>query len=99
MRKAIGESNRRRKIQLEFNEKNNITPRSIQKAIRAGIEDLEEAEEFTQDLTGQNRDEYELNKYIAQLEYEMELAARNLQFERAAELRDQIQNLKPGFVS
>ena len=97
MRKAIAESIRRRKIQLEFNEKNNITPRSIQKAIRQGIEDLEEAQDYVQDLTGQNRDEYELKRYIAELEYEMELAARNLQFEKAAELRDQIQNLKQAF--
>ena len=90
MRKAISESNRRRKIQLKFNQENKITPRSIQKEIRQGIEDLEDAEEFVADLTGQERDEYELNKYISELEYEMELAARNLQFEKAAVLRDKI---------
>ncbi|MDD4938823.1 MAG: excinuclease ABC subunit UvrB [Candidatus Omnitrophica bacterium] len=90
MRKAISESNRRRKIQLKFNQENKITPRSIQKEIRQGIEDLEEAEEFVADLTGQEKDEYELNKYISELEYEMELAARNLQFEKAAVLRDKI---------
>jgi len=93
MKKAISESNRRRKIQLEFNKINKITPRSIQKAIRQGIEDLEEAEEFVQDLTGQDKDEYELNIYISELEYEMELAARNLQFEKAAVLRDKIKEL------
>jgi len=94
MKKAIAESNRRRKIQLEFNRINKITPRSIQKAIRQGIEDLAEAEEFVQELTGQERDEYELNRYIAELEYEMELAARNLQFEQAAEIRDRIKNFR-----
>ena len=94
MKKAIAESNRRRRIQLEYNQKNKITPRSIQKAIRQGIEDLEEAEEFVQALTGQNKDEYELNKYISELEYEMELAARNLQFEQAAVLRDKIKQIK-----
>jgi excinuclease ABC subunit B len=94
MKRAIAESDRRRRIQLEFNKQNKITPRSIQKAIRYGIEDLEEAEVFVQDLTGQNRDEYELNRYIAELEYEMELAARNLQFERAAQLRDEIKSLR-----
>ncbi|MFA5351486.1 MAG: excinuclease ABC subunit UvrB, partial [Candidatus Omnitrophota bacterium] len=46
MKKAIDESNRRRKIQLEFNKSNNINPRSIEKAIKEGIEDLAEAEEF-----------------------------------------------------
>lgn len=94
MKKAIAESGRRRKMQLEFNEENNITPRSIQKAIKEGIEDLEEAEEMVEDLTGLNKDEYELNKYISQLEYEMELAARNLQFEKAAVIRDKIKQIK-----
>src|SRR3989338_4574728 len=93
MKKAIDECSRRRKIQLEFNEKNKITPRSIQKAIKQGIEDLAGAEEFVQDLTGQEKDEYELKKYISQLQYEMELAARNLQFEKAAVLRDQLKSL------
>ena len=94
MQKAIAESNRRRKIQLEFNRKHKITPRSIQKAIRQGIEDLEEAEDWLISLSGQEKDEYELNKYISELEYEMELAARNLQFEKAAILRDKIKELK-----
>ncbi|MDD4954364.1 MAG: excinuclease ABC subunit UvrB [Candidatus Omnitrophica bacterium] len=94
MKKAIAESNRRRKIQLEFNSKNKITPRSIQKAIKQGIEDLEEAEEFVEGLTGEAKDEYEMRKYIAELEYQMELAARNLQFEKAAGLRDKIKELR-----
>ncbi len=94
MRKAISESSRRRKKQLEFNLKNRITPRSIQKAIKQGIEDLQEIEEFVQDLTGENKDEYELRKYIAELECEMELCARNLQFEKAAELRDKIKEMR-----
>jgi len=94
MKKAITESTRRRKIQLEFNRKNKITPRSIQKAIKQGIEDLEDTEEFLVSLTGENKEEYELNEYIAELEYEMELAARNLQFEKAAALRDKIKEIK-----
>ena len=97
MKKAIAESNRRRIIQLEFNKQNKITPRSIQKAIKQGIEDLQGAEEFVAGLTGQNKEEYELNKYIAELEYEMELAARNLQFEQAAQIRDKIKELKGAF--
>ncbi|MFH0827868.1 MAG: excinuclease ABC subunit UvrB, partial [Candidatus Omnitrophota bacterium] len=94
IKKAIAESNRRRKIQLEFNAKNNITPRSIQKAIKDGIEDLEEAEKFTAELTGESLDKYETRKYIAQMEYEMELAARNLQFEEAAGIRDKIKEFR-----
>jgi excinuclease ABC subunit B len=94
MKKAIQESNRRRKIQLEFNEQNKITPRSIQKAIMEGIEDLEVAENFVENLTGEAKDEYELRKFIAEMEYEMELAARNLQFEKAAAIRDKIKEIK-----
>ncbi|TRZ93985.1 excinuclease ABC subunit UvrB [bacterium] len=97
MKKAISESARRKKIQLEFNKKNHITPRSIQKVIRQGIEDLAEADEFVQDLTGQNKEEYELKRYIAELGYEMELAARNLQFEKAAVIRDKIHQIQGRF--
>ena len=98
MSKAIDESNRRRKIQFEFNQTHHVSPRTIQKAIKAGIEDLEKAKDFVQDLTGLTQDEYELNNYISELEYEMELAARNLQFEKAAQIRDKIKELK-GAVS
>mgnify|MGYP001325755075 CR=1 FL=1 len=94
MKKAIQESRRRREIQLKFNEENKITPRSIQKAIKEGIEGLEEVEVFLQDLTGEARDEFELNKYISELQYEMELSARNLQFEQAALLRDRIKETR-----
>ena len=94
MRKAIEESNRRRKIQLAFNKKNKITPRSIQKAIKEGIEDLHDAQEMVIEVTGQNKEKYELDKYISELQYEMELAARNLQFEKAAQIRDKIKGLK-----
>ena len=94
MKKAISESNRRRKIQLEFNSKNKITPRSIQKAIKEGIEELEEADTFVQGLTGEGLEQYQLHKYISELEYEMEMASRNLQFEKAAVLRDKIKELK-----
>jgi excinuclease ABC subunit B len=94
MKKAISESNRRRITQLEFNRKNKVTPRSIQKSIRESIEGTEEALEFVQKLTGEPIEQYRLHKYIAELEYEMELAARNLQFEKAASLRDQIKELR-----
>ncbi len=94
MQRAIRESQRRRKIQLEFNQKNKITPRTIQKAVKQGIEDLAQADDYVANLTGQKKDEYELAKYISELEYEMEMAARNLQFEKAASIRDQIRGLK-----
>lgn len=94
MKKAIEESNRRRIIQLEFNRKNKITPRSIDRAIKKGIEDSEEIQEFVQELTGEPIEQYQLHKYITELEYEMELAARNLQFEKAAQLRDKVKELR-----
>ncbi len=94
MKKAIGESSRRRKIQFEFNARNKITPQGIRKAIREGIEVFQDAQKLTQDLVELPKEEYELRLYISELEYEMELAARNLQFEEAARIRDKISELK-----
>ncbi|MHB8154904.1 MAG: excinuclease ABC subunit UvrB, partial [Candidatus Omnitrophota bacterium] len=74
MKKAIDESNRRRIVQTEFNRKNKITPRSIRTAIKKCIEDSEIAQEFVQALTGETIEQYQLHKYIAELEYKMELA-------------------------
>ncbi len=94
MKSAIGEIDRRRVRQIEFNKKNRITPRSIQKAIRDGIESVKEAKAITLDAAGQSEDEYERETLVAELQREMELCARNLQFERAAELRDKIKELR-----
>lgn len=96
MRAAIGECERRRKIQLEFNKQHNITPRTIEKAIKSGIEELaeEKAETLMLDAVGQDAEAFALNNTIADLERQMELAARNLQFERAAVIRDKIKEIK-----
>ena len=94
MKKAISESRRRRRLQLKFNQENAITPQSIKKSIKAGIENLEVASEFVQGLIKEPLEQYQLHKYILELEYEMELAARNLQFEKAAALRDKVKELK-----
>lgn len=94
MRKAIEETSRRRKKQAEFNKANNITPRSIEKAVREGIESFKKAEEIVIEATGQSEEAYEREELIAELEREMELYARNLQFERAARIRDRIKELK-----
>jgi excinuclease ABC subunit B len=96
MQRAMDESSRRRKIQLAFNEGHGITPRSVEKAIKEGIEDIEETQEFVEKLTGQTQEEYELSSYISDLEYDMELAARNLQFEKAAVIRDKIREIQGG---
>ena len=94
MRKAINETERRRKIQLEFNRRNKITPRSVTKAIKQSIEAEREAEEFVVERTGQSSKDYDVEVAIAQLQRQMQLCARNLQFERAAALRDEIAELK-----
>ena len=94
MRNAIKESERRKKKQVEFNKENKITPQSIKKAIKDGIEELEEARGLVRESAGQSEHEFELSSVISDLEYEMELAARNLQFEKAAVIRDKIKELK-----
>jgi excinuclease ABC subunit B len=94
MRETIGESNRRRQIQLEFNKKNKITPSTIIKGIREGIKGEDEAAKAVVDMTGLDEEAFELNYLISELEYHMEAAARNLQFEKAIEYRDKISKLK-----
>ena len=96
MKATIQECDRRRKIQTAFNKTHGITPQTIQKAIRAGIEDLarDDAQELVFGVAGQNEEEYTLTSHIAQMEREMESAARNLQFERAALIRDKIKEIK-----
>ena len=94
MKKAIDESTRRRKIQEEFNKAHNITPRSINRAIKEGIESYKKARELIADVVEETDEEYDVTTLVAELQHDMEVAARNLQFERAAILRDQIKELK-----
>ncbi|UCB57527.1 MAG: excinuclease ABC subunit UvrB [Candidatus Omnitrophota bacterium] len=94
MKKAIDETNRRRKIQMEFNREYKITPRSVEKAIKESIEVQKEAEGFVLERTGQKAKDYDIELAIAQLQDEMHSLARNLQFEKAAVLRDEIAKLK-----
>ena len=94
MRKAMDETLRRRRIQSEFNRRHKITPRSVRKAVKESIAAGREAEEFVRTRTGQNQKEYDIEVAIAQLQEQMQLFARNLQFEKAAVLRDEIAKLK-----
>ncbi len=94
MKKAIKETNRRRERQLEFNKAHNITPKSIEKAIKDGIELAKKADDIVFTAACQTKEEYETDTLIAELQREMGLCARNLQFERAAELRDRIRELR-----
>ncbi len=94
MKKTIDETVRRRKIQIEFNRAHGITPRTIEKAVRKGIESYKKAKAVIQEAAHVDEERYEIDSLIAELEHDMELAARNLHFERAAILRDQIKELK-----
>jgi len=94
MQATIQECERRRKIQLAYNEAHHITPQSIQKAIRQGIEQYSKAEDIVEEAVGQEGEKRALEDLVVDLEREMELAARNLLFEKAALLRDKIKELK-----
>lgn len=94
MQSAINETNRRREIQEAYNKKHGITPRGIAKNIDKGIRpDLpEEAKKAKLDLKKIPKDEYE--HLLRDLSRQMELSAANLEFEKAAELRDIINDIK-----
>ena len=98
MRKAIDETSRRRTIQMEYNEKHGITPTTIVKKIRDVIrasQVAEEQETYAQRLlSGKALTKAEKGKLLDNLEKEMKDAAKALNFERAAELRDAILELK-----
>ena len=97
MDKAIKETERRRKIQKDYNEKNGIVPTTIIKDVREVIEATkasEEPAEYKADNKKKKLTKKEKDKLIKDYTEEMMTAAKNLQFERAAELRDIIEQLK-----
>ena len=94
MEKAISETNRRREIQKEYNFKHNITPHSVQKEISAGLRAIIPEKEKENKLDIKRIPKDELPALIKQLSSEMQLAAANLEFERAALLRDEIEKIK-----
>ncbi len=97
MHRAISETDRRRKIQTEYNIENNITPTTIQKGVRDTLETMKVAEEDTRYSFAQNLEqlgEKDIQALMLKLEKEMKEAARDLQFERAAALRDRLQELR-----
>ncbi len=96
MQKAIDETERRRKIQIEFNNIHNITPATIKKSIQESLLNLEQLSETP--LAMEEPEEYlsggNVIELAAKLEKQMYNAARNLEFEKAAELRDKIKFLR-----
>ncbi len=96
MKSAIDETERRRKIQMKYNEEHGISPETIKKSVR---EVIEATKVYEEESTYKGRSPLELTKkelkeYVKQLELEMRQAADSLQFERAAELRDMIMEYK-----
>lgn len=90
---AMKETDRRRKIQDDYNKANGITPASVKKSVRSVIEATKVMEPSMEEYKGKTPLELtkkELNDYIKKLEKEMKQAAQDLQFERAAQLRDRI---------
>ncbi|MCC6363623.1 MAG: excinuclease ABC subunit UvrB [Bryobacterales bacterium] len=98
MRRAIEETNRRRRIQEEYNERNNITPQSIVKPIDMSLVAIAEADYVTVPL--ETETDYDAmtseqrSKAIAELEALMKEAARNFEFEKAAKYRDRIKGMR-----
>ncbi|MEM9084258.1 MAG: helicase-related protein, partial [Planctomycetota bacterium] len=96
MQAAIEETERRRAKQVAYNEANGITPETIIKSIRRGIEQELGAQKRARAAVGESEPEIAVSDLIDQLEADMLDAAQSLEFEKAADLRDQINKLKSG---
>ena len=95
MKNAIDETRRRRRVQEEYNRQHGITPETIRKSIRSGIESQVAAHRQANAAVGRTDEtEYVTQEYINELEAEMLAAAEALEFERAAALRDRIVQLQ-----
>ena len=92
MEKAISETYRRREIQMEYNKEHNIVPKTIKK----GVRDILEISAAHKDESGKRLSRAEREKLIIELTNEMKAAAKILEFEHAAMLRDKIAKLKEG---
>ena len=91
MEKAISETNRRRKIQQEYNEKHNITPKTISKSVRESIK-VTDVEDISVEYKLENKED--IKETISKLTDEMLKYAADMEFEKAAEIRDKIKELE-----
>ena len=99
MKVAIEETRRRRQLQMAFNKEHNITPKTIKKSIENNLLSLVQSYRSIEDIVAEemielNIDKKDLPKLLSKLEKDMHKAAKILDFERAAELRDQIKKLR-----
>ena len=104
MKRAIEETNRRREIQKDYNERNGITPQTIIKPIDMNLVRIAEADYVTVPLEEEKPDEVEFlsgddrERYLEELEKKMREAAKNFEFEKAAQFRDRIKDLRSKFL-
>ena len=99
MKEAIDETNRRRELQVEFNQEHDITPETISKEVRDVLRPVDMVAESSGDYSVDEEEQEEMSQQeledkIKELEIEMKEAADNLEFEKAADIRDQISNLE-----
>ncbi len=99
MRIAIDETNRRRKLQVEFNKEHNIKPKTIKKSIENNLLSLVASYRSLEDIVAEQMSEFNIDKkdipkLLNKLEKDMHKAAKILDFERAAQIRDQIKKLR-----
>jgi excinuclease ABC subunit B len=94
MRRAMEETERRRKVQLEYNASHGITPKTIVKEIRKGVEEIIRARHVAANLVKMSDKEYDAAEVVRELERRMHEAAERLEFEVAAQLRDEIERVR-----
>ena len=94
MQQAIDETNRRRDKQMAFNEEHGITPKTIVKEIRRGIEMELKARKTAREAVSKDDEEFDRDELIVELEKQMFEAADSLEFEKAAKLRDKVREVK-----
>lgn len=94
MKKTMMETSRRRQIQDEYNQEHGVTPQSVRKEIKEGIEKWRTAEALVAEVVGENAHEYEVKTYLAFLKKRMEASAHALEFDKAARYRDEIRRVE-----
>jgi len=96
MQKLISITEYRRRRQIDYNTKHNITPTSVQRAVQESLHTILKGREMQESVVREAGGDFSVTEVLRELEQEMEIASANLDFERAALLRDQIMELKTG---
>jgi excinuclease ABC subunit B len=96
MQKLISITEYRRQRQIEYNTKHNITPTSVQRAVQESLHTILKARAVEESVVRESGGDFSVTEVLRELEQEMEIASANLEFERAALIRDQIMELKTG---